>query len=345
MTRAPDRQGARAGTIKVALAMQDGLEGRLFDETARRDLERVAKVDWRPVSDFEVPGAEGAITDAHVLLTGWGAPSLSADVLEHAGELRAIVHAGGSVKHHVTQACWDKGIMVSSAAFANAKPVAEYTVAAILMANKRLLSYAGSYRSLRRDVDWHGQFRNVGNYHKRIGIVGASRIGCRVLELLRPFDLDVVIADPYLRSADAADLGAELMPLDDLLATSDIVSLHAPYLPETHHLIGEQRLRLLRDDTTIINTARGGLIDTDALTRTVLNRPINAILDVTLPEVLPPDSPLYDHPRVLLTPHVAGSMGTELIRLGRHAIDEVVRFCNGDAFAYPVNPMTLHRTA
>jgi hypothetical protein len=148
------------------------------------------------------------------------------------------VHAAGSVKHHVTDACWQRGLLVSSAAAANAEPVAEFTLAAILFANKRVLEIARIYREHRVTLDWDRRFPGFGNYRRTIGIVGASKVGRRVLELLRPFDVDVLIADPYL----IEDLGVQHVELDELLARCDVVSLHAPSLPETRHLIDAARL-------------------------------------------------------------------------------------------------------
>ena len=100
----------------------------------------------------------------------------------------------------------------------------------------------------------------VGNFGRTIGIVGASKIGRRVLELLRPFDFTVLLADPYVAEAEAAALGATLLPLDELVARADVVSVHAPDLAETEHLINAERLALMRDGTVVVNTARGRLV-------------------------------------------------------------------------------------
>lgn len=343
--RSRDGRPAPTGP-RVVLAMRPDLAGRLFDERARQRVEQGARVDWDLVlDDFAAPPARGALADAEVLLSGWGCPPLTRDVLDLAPRLRAVVHAGGSIKHQATDACWERGVRFSTAAAANALPVAEYTVAMVLLANKGVHEMAGRYARERAAAPWIERFPHVGNYRKRVGIVGASTIGRRVLELLRPFDLDLVVSDPYLTEAGAAALGARLAPLDDLVAGSDVVSLHAPALPETRHLMDARRLALLRDGATLINTARGALVDTAALTATVLARPVHAVLDVTCPEVLPADSALYDAPRVVLTPHVAGSMGTELLRLGELAVEEVLRFSRGEPFAHAVSPADLRRSA
>ncbi len=314
-------------------------------------LERLAQVaDVQPallVTDFgaDDPAQRAALRDTEALFTGWGCPPLDAAALTAMPRLRAVVHAAGSVKHHITQEVWDRGITVSTAATANALPVAEYTVAAILFTNKHVLGSARVYRETRTRVNLLAEFPGIGNYRRTVGLVGASRIGRRVAELLRPFDLRVLVHDPYLDEKTAQALGAELTPLDALVAQSDVVSIHAPELPQTRHLFDAGRLALMRDGATLVNTARGSLVDTDALVKELVSGRIDAVLDHTEPEVLPADSPLYDLPNVLLTPHIAGSQGGELHRLADAAVDELERYAHGLPFAHAVDPRTLHQQA
>ncbi|WP_329620004.1 hydroxyacid dehydrogenase [Streptomyces sp. NBC_01255] len=310
----------------------------LFPPSETRRL--TAYVDIDPHHVAEDFAHEPALTDVEVLITSWGCPVIDADVLARAPALKAVVHAAGSVKHHVTQACWDRGLAVSSAAAANAVPVAEYTVAAILFANKRVLDIGGLYRAHRAALDWSGLYPGFGNYRRTVGVVGASLVGRKVLELLRPYDLDLLLADPHADAEQAAALGARHVELDELVRRSDVVSLHAPALPETHHLMDARRLSLMRDGATLVNTARGSLVDTEALTAEAAAGRLHAVIDVTEPEVLPATSPLYTLPNVLLTPHIAGSLGGELHRITTSAIDEVERYCAGKPFAHAV-----HRTA
>ncbi|HET8768678.1 MAG TPA: hydroxyacid dehydrogenase [Pedococcus sp.] len=324
---------------RVAFGMQDGLRERLFTPAALGRLASIAD------AGDEVWAGAAPPRDAEILVTGWGCPPLDATALDAMPSLRAVVHCAGSVKHHVTDAAWQRGVEVSSATAANALPVAEYTLAVVLLAGKAVLEVAEEFRRTRSAIDWSTRFPTIGNVGKRVGIVGASTIGRRVIELLRPFDLEVVVADPYLDDSGAAALGLTRVELDELVATSDVVSLHAPDLPETWHLLDRRRLASMRPGATLVNTARGALVDTEALTEVVLAGQIGAVLDVTDPEPLPADSPLWDHPRVLLTPHVAGSLGTELTRLGDVAVAELDRFAAGQPFAHPVRREELDRRA
>ncbi|MFF4604271.1 hydroxyacid dehydrogenase [Streptomyces sp. NPDC001339] len=322
---------------------------RLFSDRHRARLRSLTHTDPRLVADEladPAPAVAAALARAEILLTGWGAPPLTSRVLAAAPRLRAVVHAAGSVKHHLTDACWERGIAVASAADANALPVAEYTLAAILLANKRVLHAAHRYRELRgRPHDWHAELARAGNYRRTVGVIGASRIGRRVIALLRPFDLRVLLYDPYVDPAEAGRLRVRPVGLGELCAGSDIVTVHAPQLPATRHLLGARELALMPDGATLVNTARGSLVDGTALLAELRTGRLHAVLDVTEPELPPPCSLLYDLPNVLLTPHIAGSMGGELHRLADAALDEVERYVRGVPFAGSVRAADLGHSA
>ncbi|MGX5696616.1 hydroxyacid dehydrogenase [Agromyces soli] len=333
-----------AARPRIAFAMTEDVYRRIFTPESLEAFARVAEPAGL-VTEFDSAEARAVLAETEILVSGWGCPVLDEAALEAAPRLRAVVHAAGSVKHHLTPAVWQRGIEVSSAAAANAVPVAEYTVAMIVLAGKRVLPIARHYRLEREAFDVEAAFPGLGNYGTRVGIVGASKIGREVVERLRGFDLEVVVYDPYLDDAEATALGVASVGLDELLATSDIVSVHAPSLPETQGMIGERAIALLKPGATLINTARGELIDQEALTARVLRGDLYAVLDVTTPWVLAPGHPLYDHENVLLTPHIAGSLGVELGRLAEVALDETARLAQGLPLAHPVRAEELAFTA
>ncbi|GHF82322.1 hydroxyacid dehydrogenase [Streptomyces thermodiastaticus] len=309
----------------------------VFPPKALTALGKVCDLAPLPVlDDLTTVRAKEILAEAEVLVTGWGCPRLDAGVLASAPRLEAVVHAAGSVRGHVTDACWERGIEVSSAAAANALPVAEYTLGMILLYAKQVLERARAYRIARRRDDWLSLPRTVGNYRSTVGILSASLIGRRVMELLRPFDHEVLLYDPYVGEADAAELGAKWVDLPTLFARSDLVSIHTPLLPATRGLVGRDLLDAMRPGATLINTSRGAVVDQDALTDVVRAGRIRAVLDVTDPEVLPAGHPLWDCPNVLITPHLAGSQGNEWERLAETAVAEVARWAAGDGFAHPV---------
>ena len=280
------------------------------------------------LTSFATPAALKALAHTEILISGWGCPRVDAGVLDAAPKLRACVHAAGTVKNHLDPVVFERGLLVSSAAAANAVPVAEYTIAAITLGAKRAFARARAYAAdpavvARSPVD-------SGLLGCTVGVVGASRIGRLVLDGLRRLDVAVLLHDPYLTPREARRLGAEPVTLDSLCRRSDLLTIHAPALPETRHLLDDRRLALMPDGAVLINTARGSLVDTDALTRECATGRISAVLDVTEPEPLPPGHPLLAMPNVFITPHLAGAQGRELRRLGEFATDEVGRLVRGE---------------
>jgi phosphoglycerate dehydrogenase-like enzyme len=305
------------------IAMSRGVLPGVLPEDLMSRLDTVLHLAPRQaVESFEPLETLGAV---EILVTGWSCPPLTGRVLDAAPKLRAVVHAAGSVKAHVGPEVFARGIAVSSAADANAEPVVEFTLAALTLAGKRAFGLSKAYAA--------GQFpkfaQRPGNDGRVIGVVGASRIGRRVIARLVAAGHRVIVSDPYLDAAQAADLGAELSDLDELCRRCDVVTLHAPQLPQTRHLLDERRLGLLPDGAIVINTARGALVDTDALARACASGRIDACLDVTEPEPLPAGHPLFALDNVWITPHLAGVQGSEVRRLGEFAVAEVERFVAG----------------
>lgn len=324
--------------------MGRGNLGRLLDVGLRARLAETADVDLdesKILTEFKSPGAAAALAGAEVLFTCWGCPRLDAGALARAPKLQALVHGAGTVKGIVTDACWERNLRVSSAVAANAVPVAEYTVAMAVLAGKHAYAAQAAYKNSADRRSWGAGFATLGNYRTTIGLVGASRVGRRVIELLASYDMNVLLHDPTISAADAAELGVEAVELDELVRRSDVVSIHAPDIPATHGMFDARRLRLMKAGATLINTARGRLVDTEALTAELATGRISAVLDVTHPEPLPADSPLFAMPNVVLTPHIAGSLGNEVLRMGALAVSEVERYAQGLPFAYPVRPEQL----
>ncbi|MFJ7077309.1 hydroxyacid dehydrogenase [Streptomyces sp. NPDC098781] len=317
----------------------------LFPPPLMARLEQASELDpTLVVRDFTDPAATEALARTEVLITGWGCPRLDADVLAAAPGLRTVLHAAGSVRPLVGEALWKAGITVSSAAAGNALPVAEYTLAMILLAGKDAFGHRERFRGT-HTYPTREETAGTGNVGRRVGVIGASRIGRRLLELLRPFDFTVLLHDPYVEASEAAGLGAESVSLEELLRRSDIVSLHAPDIPETYRMLDAGRLALIRDGGVLINTSRGALVDPGALTDELVSGRLHAVLDVTEPEPLPAGSPLYRLPNVFLTPHIAGSLGNELERLGRIVVEELERVAGGGALVHEVREVDLTRVA
>ncbi|MDR6977840.1 phosphoglycerate dehydrogenase-like enzyme [Streptomyces sp. 3330] len=330
---------------RAAFAMDPVHLPLLFPPSLVSRLRKAAEIDTtHVVKDFTDPAAASTLAEVEILITGWGCPRLDPDILDSAPLLRTVLHAAGSVRSLAGGALWGRGVTVSSAATGNAVPVAEYTLAMILLAGKDVFVHRERFRRTHAQPT-HAETSTTGNLGRRIGVVGASRVGRRLLELLRPHDFEVLLHDPYVDAAEAAELGTRLLPLEDLLRHSDIVSLHAPDIPETRHMLDRARLALIRDGGVLINTSRGALVDQSALTDELVSGRLHAVLDVTEPEPLPAASPLYRLPNVFLTPHIAGSLGNELERLGRIVVEELERLADGLPLAHEVRHADLARVA
>ena len=275
-----------------------------------------------------------------VLLTCWGCPPLTATLLDRMPSLTTVVHAAGTIKGIATQEAQRRGLIFSSGADLNAQPVAEYTLGAILLSGKRAFELREAYRTTGQRRA-HPE-RHWGIHGMTVGIVGASRTGRQLIRLLQPFDVDLLVYDPTLTEEVP---GTKSVSLGDLMAESDVVSVHAPSLPETRHIIDRHALSQMRDGATLINTSRGALIDEVSLLAELQNGRLFAVLDVTDDDLLKPGAPLLTEPHAFVTPHIAGSVGDEIGRLGDGAIEELTRLTRGEALARRVYDHELARMA
>lgn len=286
----------------------------------------------------------GDFSFVEALFTGWDSPRLDSSLLDLFPSLRVVFHAGGSVKFLVTDQMWERGIRLTTAARANAVPVAEFTFAHIILSLKQVFQNAAAARHLRRFG--RNDATMPTGYGSVVGIISAGLIGRMVAERLRTMDVRVLCYDPYLTANDALMLGVERCSLDDLFIQSNVVTCHTPLLPETTYLIRERHFASMKPGATFINTARGAIVDEPGMIAVLARRPdFFAILDVTDPEPPATSSPLFELPNVLLTPHISGSIGRECRRMGRMMVDEVRRFYTGQPLLGEVHREKLPKLA
>jgi phosphoglycerate dehydrogenase-like enzyme len=332
---------------KLAFAMAADKTRHVFDAEALVRLARGCDiVRAEPLEELSSPEARAILGQIDILVTGWGCPMVTEEVIRAAPNLKLIAHAAGTVKFTVAPAVYEAGVRVTHAADANAVPVAEFTLASIIFANKRVFELRDRYRAdPARRSSYALMDEPIGNYHRTIGLVGASRIGRKVARMLEGFDFAVLVSDPFVQRDDPILAGAELVDLDSLMTRSDVVSIHAPSLPSTRGMIGARQFGLMKDGAAFINTARGALVDETALIAELMTGRIHAVIDVTDPEIPASGSPLYSLPNVFLTPHVAGAVGAERLRLGQMAIEEIERFVAGERLEFEIEPALLERLA
>ncbi|MGI5154833.1 hydroxyacid dehydrogenase [Microbispora sp. CA-102843] len=280
-----------------------------------------------------------ALPGTEILVTGWGVPVLDAALLDLAPRLRLVAHIGASVKFFVTGEVFARGIRVTQAGQAMARPVAEVALAFTLSLLHRIHRFD---HALRGGADWHAAEQAPPRHEIlgcRVGVVGASRTGRAYLELVRALGAATVVSDPYY----AGEPGVPAVALDELLATSRIVALHAPVLPETRHLLGARELALMPDGAGLVNTARSWLVDEEALLAELRTGRIDAAIDVFDAEPLPADHGFRTLPNVLLTPHQAAGTVEARRRQGALVLDEIRRHRAGLPLNHEVTPAMLER--
>lgn len=281
------------------------------------------------------------LRETEVLFIGWGpCPRADAAFLRDAPQLQAIFFAGGTTRHWLTPAVFERGITVTSAHGANAIPVAEYALATILFSLKRGWHYLAVQH--RENVFPAPIVPSPGAYESFVGVIGLGAVGQRLCEMLRPFDLEVLAFDPFLSPESARMLGVRLTDLDTVFRQCDVVSAHAPLLEATRGMLQARHFRLMQPGATFINTARGGIVRQREMAEVLQERrDLTAVLDVLEVEPPPADDPLLKLPNVMLTPHVAGALGRERRRLGRMVIDEFQRWRRGLPLRGEITPQNV----
>jgi phosphoglycerate dehydrogenase-like enzyme len=233
----------------------------------------------------------------------------------------------------------ERRVTVISAWQANAIPVAEFTVAQILLSNKGYFQNTRNVHSLR---EWQKSFRGRGNYGETIALLGAGAIGSKVIALLQPFQLHVIVYDPFLSNSQADELGVEKVSLEAAFHRAYVVSNHLANLPQTERMLRGDLFATMRENATFINTGRGATVDEEGMLRVLSSRrDLTALLDVTWPEPPSENALFYSLPNVQLTTHIAGSLNDEVIRMADYCIEEFESWVNGQPLRYEVSAQML----
>nr|WP_171048609.1 hydroxyacid dehydrogenase [Cutibacterium avidum] len=311
----------------VVLSVLDLYKPMFFTPAAFERIRDLAdlRIDPDPAGHALAESRE-MLREAEVVVTAWETGDLT-ELLPQMPQLRMVIHSGGSVKGVIGVQAYEAGVRISSQTQLNAEPVAEYSLAMIILAAKGIFASRRRYveNRAKEETFWEN-FPGVGLYGAKIGLIGLSRISRRVIEMLAPFHVDIKVFSHHLDEARARELGVTTASIDEIMRTCDVVSLHSASTPQTYHMLGAEDFAKMKDGATFINTARGAICDQDALIAELQRDRICAVIDVTDPEVNVPDSPLWTLPNVILTPHAAGSMGRELHRLGDGAIDDLANY-------------------
>lgn len=296
------------------------------------------------VSGSGLRSAPVRLSEIEVAFSTWGMPALTPEQLDLLPRLKAVFYAAGTTKAFA-KPLLERGILIVNAAAANAVPVAEFTLSQILFSLKLGWNHL---RQLQENPSPEG-YRPLpipGAYGSTVGIVSLGAIGRRLCDLLRPFSLRKIAYDPVISPETFAEFDAEPSGLADLFATSEVVTIHTPWLKETEGLITGELISSMKPCGTLINTARGAVIREGELIEALSQRPdLTAVLDVTYPEPPAADSPLYRMPNVILTPHIAGSCGREVCRMAEMMIEEFQAWRQGSPSQHAVTLVALASAA
>ena len=308
---------------KIALIMNGGSRNMVISDKTVARLKTLGEV----VINEGSTGKEDvikAISGATVAITSWGNTGIDAEILAACPDLKLVCHAAGSVKPIVTDALWKKGVRVVSSACPLGHGVAETALGFTISASKNFYNLNASLHN----GGWEEGKDAIGDlFDLTVGVISAGWAGAHYIELLQNFNVDVLLYDPFVSDERAAALGCRKASLEELLRASDIVSIHAP-------------------DAVLINTARGSLIDEQALyTHMKAGKLKYACLDVTDPEPPAADNPLRALPNCIMTPHLAGLANNGLKRIGAFVCDEIERFLKGEKLVAEVTEDMLARMA
>jgi phosphoglycerate dehydrogenase-like enzyme len=274
-------------------------------------------------------------TGVEVIMASWGMVPIDEEFLRRFPDVRVILYGAGSIRYFATETMWQRGIRVTSAAAANGVPVAEYALSQILFSLKHGWRQARDLRASRKVPPSR---RPPGNYQSTVGLLALGMVGKKLAELLRPFDLKLIGYDPYAPVEVARENHVTLVSLDEVFASADVISCHLPSLDKTAGMLQERHFAAMKVDATFINSGRGQVVDEPGFISVLSRRPdLTAILDVTHPEPPAPDSPFYTLPNVVLTPHIAGSMGRECRRMGRMMSEELALYLADKPMLYEIN--------
>uniref|UniRef100_UPI00352B8483 hydroxyacid dehydrogenase n=1 Tax=Aerococcus urinaeequi TaxID=51665 RepID=UPI00352B8483 len=322
--------------------MSSDLFDAVYTPETRKHIQSLIEIEDEVVDLTTMPADD----QVEVLLGGWGMQELTEEVLDKLPNLKVIFYAAGTMKGIVTDGVWKRGIRITTANQANAQPVAEFALGQILIGMKNTYALA---RQVKENQGYLiGPMRDdiTGLYQTTVGITSLSAIGKQVIQLLKPFDVNIQVYDPYGTEEVADQLGVSLVSLETLFASSDVVTIHTPLLPDTEKMVNKDLLASMKQNTTLINTARGGLIDEEALVAVLKDRTdLTAVLDVTNPEPPENGSVMYDLDNIVLTPHIAGSAGAERKRLGDAMAGEIAQYLEKDQLSFEVTEDMFNKMA
>ena len=335
--------------MKILVVKPTGTEtfNTFFSQRARTEIEKLGEVIYNPLGrEYTREELKEALVDVDVAITGWGTTCYDEELLEKANKLKLIAHTGGSISGVVSDEVEKRGIITLSGNRLYAESVAEGALTYMLMAQRRLPEIISDMN----ETGWtNGYLHTKGLKDKTIGLIGFGMIAKNLARILSVFDAKIKIYSGYLSAEEAAKYNAEVCSLDEIFETCDIISVHSGLNEKNYHLIDKKYISKMKDNSLIINTARGAVINEPDLVEELKTGRIRAVLDVYEKEPLPMDSGLRNLSNVILIPHKGGPT-TDVRELVTIALcEDIKKFKEGRRdFTHEITPeyakhMTNHK--
>lgn len=304
------------------------------DDVAEK-IESLGNVTWNESNEqFSADELKEKIRYADICITGWSCRRLDRDILEGAERLKLVAHTGASAAPITSDFLYQKGVKVISGNWVFAESVAEGTIAYMLCSLRELPHYSNELQK----GHWKKEdYFNEGLLDQEIGLVGFGAIAKYLVRMLEPFRPRLKVYDPYISDETCIEYGVKRTTLQDIFMNSKIISIHAPQTSSTYHMIDKNLIRLIKDGALLVNTARGSIIDEDALADELQKKRFKAILDVYEFEPLPADSKLIGLPNVILIPHMGGVTIDRRKVVTLELIEDIKRFLNGENLKYEIS--------
>ncbi len=328
---------------KITILINTYQQSRIFGED---DYERLSKLGNLQVYDRADFSDEeyylDFVKDTNLLILSWESPRLSQKILDVCPDLSGVIYGAGSLRPIMTEAFLNSGIPITDSKIVDSRSVAVTVLGVAIAACKGTYTLANDVRN----GMWRENAYKIKDFYKiKIGIIGASCVGSYFAELLKAFDVEVFICDPIKSAEEIAALGAKKVTLETLMSECDVISVHAPALPETDDMINKDNLCLIKDGAVFMNTSRGSLVNEADLIEECRKNRFLTFLDVYTREPTAVDNPLRTLPNVICLPHVAGTFTNGVRAIGVHVCEEAERFCRGERMQCEVDLTKLNMLA
>lgn len=323
-------------------------KSRLEEVSTESDIEKLREygevIFNNSGTEFTEEDLKNKICDVDVLITSWKSPYISKNILSSAKKLKLICHMGGSIKYQFNiEEIFNRNIKIINGTEVIAKSVAEYTLGTMIMSLRKFQSYHENVKN----NGWRWEVNKSWEkslFSSRVGLIGYGAVSKQLIKLLKPFNSEILVYDP-LEKLKVQDDNIRFVEMSELLKSCNVISLHCAFNPDTQNLISKKEMLLIPNNSVIINTAHGSLIEEKYIEEIANEKNISFVLDVFSKEPLPLESPLRNSRNIFCTPHLAGGTIHERKQLLNYMIQQIEMFNNSDTKDFGISAIDISRLA